>query len=53
MHFMVSFKGQGTELGYFLGLLKFQIFLGALEIPDIFFLVNGRCWVRAYVIGKH
>ena len=22
--------------GYFLGLLKFQIFLGVLEIPDIF-----------------
>ena len=35
MQFRVFFKGQGTELGYFLGLLKFQIFLG----------VNGRCWV--------
>ena len=23
--------------GYFLDLLKFQIFLGVLEIPDIFF----------------
>ena len=41
------------------GLLKFQIFLGVLEIPDIFFFlgggggggggVNGRCWARAYV----
>ena len=33
--------------GYFWGLLKFQIFFGVLEIPDIFFLggrgVNGRC----------
>ena len=36
-----------------------NIFLGVLEIPDIFFLfffffwggggVNGRCWCRAYV----
>ena len=30
--------------GLFLGLLKFQIFFGVLEIPDIF-LVNGRCVV--------
>ena len=30
MQFMVFFKGQGTELGYFFGLLKFQLFfLGA------------------------
>ena len=36
MHFRVFFKGQCTELGYFLGLLKFQIFWGVLEIPDIF-----------------
>ena len=36
MHFMVSSLGQGTEWGYFFGLLKFQIFLGVLEIPDIF-----------------
>ena len=35
--------------GYFWGLLKFQIFFGVLEIPDIFFGVNARCWVRAYV----
>ena len=26
MQFRVFFEGQGTELGYFLGLLKFQIF---------------------------
>ena len=28
MQFRVFFKGQGTELGYFIGLLKFQIFFG-------------------------
>ena len=28
----------------FLGLLKYQIFLGVLEIPDIFWGVKGRCW---------
>ena len=33
MHFMVSCLGQGTEWGYFWGLVKFQIFLGVLEIP--------------------
>ena len=32
----------------FLGLLKFQIFFGVLEIPDIFG-VKGGCWARAYV----
>ena len=26
MEFMVFFEGQGTELGYFIGLLKFQIY---------------------------
>ena len=26
MHFRVFFKAKGTELGYFFGLLKFQIF---------------------------
>ena len=52
MHFRVFFKGQGIEFGYFWGLLKFQIFFGVLEIPDIFWGVNGRCWVRAYLCGK-
>ena len=28
MHLRVFFKGQGTEFGYFVGLLKFQIFFG-------------------------
>ena len=35
-------------MGDILGLLKFQIFLGAFEIPDIFG-ANGRCWARAYL----
>ena len=37
MHFRVFFKVKGTELGYFFGLLKCQIFFGMLDIPDIFF----------------
>ena len=37
------------RMGIFFGLLKFRIFFGVLEIPDIYFEVNGRCWVRAYV----
>ena len=55
MHFWVFFKVKVQNGGYFFwggGLLKFQIFLGVLEIP--FFLggggggggVNGRCWAR-------
>ena len=36
MHSRVFSYGQGTEWGYFGGSLKFQIFLGVLEIPDIF-----------------
>ena len=42
-------KGKLQNGGYFLGLLKFQMFFGVLEIPDISFRVNGRCWARAYV----
>ena len=30
MQFRVFFYGQGTELGYFLRLLKFQIFFGGV-----------------------
>ena len=45
IQFRVFFKGQGTEFGYFLGLLKFQnFFWGCLKFL-IFFGVNGRCWV--------
>ena len=36
MHFRVFCLGQGTEWEIFLGLLKFQIFFGVLERPDIF-----------------
>ena len=31
-------------MGIFLGLLKFQIFFGVLEIPDFFFLGGGGGW---------
>ena len=37
MHFWVFFKVKVQNGGYFGGLLKFQIFLGVLEIP-VFFL---------------
>ena len=38
MQFMVFFKGQGTELGYFFGLLKFQLFFwGCLKFLIFFF----------------
>ena len=36
MHFRVFFKVKVQNGGYFFGLLKFQIFFGVLEIPDIF-----------------
>ena len=36
MHFRVYSEGQCTEWGIFFGLLKFLIFLGVFEIPDIF-----------------
>ena len=49
LHVRVFSKGQDTEWGIFFGLAKFQIFLGVLQIPDIFLGVNGRCWARAYV----
>ena len=50
MHFMVFFKVKVQNGGYFFGLLvKFQIFFeGCLKFL-ICFVVNGRCWVRAYV----
>ena len=34
---------------FVVGVLKFQIFFGVLDIPDIVLGVNGRCWVQAYV----
>ena len=36
MQFRVFFKVKVQKFGYFWGSLKFQIFLGVLEIPDIF-----------------
>ena len=36
MHFRVFFKVKVQKGGYFAGLVKFQIFFGVLEIPDIF-----------------
>ena len=37
MYFSVFSKGQGSKWGGVIwGLLKFQYFLGVLEIPDIF-----------------
>ena len=40
MHFRVFLF---PEWGIFFVLLKFQKFFGVLEIPDIYFGVNGRC----------
>ena len=37
MHFRVFHKVKVQNLDSFLGLLKFQIFLGVLKIPDICF----------------
>ena len=37
MHFGSFLKVKVQNRGYFFGLLKFQIFFGVLEIPDIFF----------------
>ena len=36
MHFRVFSYCQGSGGGYFWGLIKFQIFFGVLEIPDVF-----------------
>ena len=38
MYFLQSFlKVEVQDGGYFLGLLKFQLYFGVLEIPDFFF----------------
>ena len=42
-----------TELGYFFGLLKFQIFFWGAWNFWYFLGVNARCWVRAYIYGKN
>ena len=49
MHFRVFSHGQRTEWGIFFGVAKIPNSYGVLEIPDIFFGVNGRCWARAYL----
>ena len=37
------------RIGDIFGVAKIRIFFGVLEIPDIYFGVNGRCLARAYV----
>ena len=49
---VLVFLRSGTEFGYFWGLLKFQYFSGVVDIPDIFWCVNGRCWVQANLWRK-
>ena len=50
MHFRVFSEGQGTEWKIFLGSAKISnIYLGCLKFLIFFFLMNGRCWVQAYV----
>ena len=48
MHFRVFSKGQGIKWRYVFGLLKFLIFFGVLDIPDVFLELTVR-WVQAYV----
>ena len=52
MHFRVFFKVKGTELGYFFGLLKFQIFFWGAWYSWYFWGVNCRPWVRVDVCEK-
>ena len=49
MHFRVISEGQGTEWRIFFGLLKCQIFIWGAWNSWYFFLMNGRCWARAYI----
>ena len=37
------------RMGVFLWVAKILNIFGVLEIPNIYFWVNGRCWVPAYV----
>ena len=53
VHFRVFFKVKGTELGYFFGLLKFQILFWDAWYSWYFLGVNCRPWVRAYVYRKN
>ena len=52
MQFRVFFKVKVQNWDIF-GVAKISnIFWGCLKFL-IFFRVNGRCWVRAYVCGKN
>ena len=53
MQFRVFFLRSRYRIGIFFGGAKISnIFLGCLKFL-IFFGVNGRCWVRAYICGKN
>ena len=51
MQFRVFFKVKVQNLDIFSVAKISNIFWGCLKFL-IFFGVNGRCWVRAYVCGK-
>ena len=53
MQFRVFFKVKVQNWDIFGDYYNFKYFLGVFEIPDIFWGVNSRCWVRAYVCGKN
>ena len=48
MHLRVFSKCQGLEWGIFFGVAEISNIVSVLEIPDIFFLMNVRCWARVY-----
>ena len=53
MHFRVFFLRSRYRIGIFLGVAKISnIFLGCLKF-QIFFGVNGRCWVRLRIRKKN
>ena len=54
MQFNGLFLRSRYRIGIFFWVAKnFKYLFRVLEIPDIFWGVNGRCWVRAYVCGKN
>ena len=53
MQFRVFFKVKVQNWDIFGDCYNFKYFFGVFEIPDIFWGVNSRCWVRAYVYGKN
>ena len=36
-------------MGFFCGLINFEIYFGMPDIPHLIFLVNSRCLGQAYV----